>query len=60
MEENKPMSLVACIRQHFGMLPGQGLMDFQKEYKALTDADKKEMRDGLIALGYNIAPLASK
>lgn len=58
MDKNQEQSLVAACMDFFGRLPGQGLSDFQKEYKALTDADKVDIREGLIANGYSIRPLA--
>lgn len=50
----KPMSLNMAMKHFFGMLPGQGLKDFLDECRKLTDKDKAEIRDGLVANGYVI------
>ena len=59
---NKPATtfLGAC-REFFGQRDGQTALDFGKELKQLTEQDRKEITEGLTALGYNIvaAPGAS-
>lgn len=45
----------AC-REFFGVKEGQRPLDFGKEVQALTQKDRKEIADGLIANGYDIDP----
>lgn len=47
-------TLTACMKHYFGLLPGQVLMDFLKELKALSPADKEDFRKGLIQNGYTV------
>ena len=54
MDTSKEVGLAAACKDFFGTLPGQGLKEFQAEYKALTQTDKEEIRAGLTANGYRI------
>lgn len=54
MDKDKEQSLVAACMDFFGRLPDQGLGAFQAEYKALTPADKAEIKAGLEKNGYKI------
>lgn len=42
VEDPKGMSLVVRCKQFFGLLPGQRVADFAKEYRALTSEDRAE------------------
>lgn len=46
----------AC-REFFGLRENTTLKDFVVELKELTAADRVEIREGLIANGYDVAPL---
>ena len=50
----KEMTLLAACKDFFGLKDGQLALDFGKEYKLLTDADKKEISAGLEKNGYKI------
>ena len=54
MSQAKPMSFTAACKDFFGVKPGQTALDFMKEVKALTEADKAEIKAGLEANGYQI------
>lgn len=41
----KEMTLTVALRKFVGYLPGQGLAEFAKECKELTDADKAWFKD---------------
>ena len=45
-------SLIAAMKDFFGLHAGQTNMDFMKEYKSLSDADKIEIMAGLEKNGY--------
>lgn len=47
---------VGAAKDYFGLKPGgEGTAsEFMKEWKALSDADKVEITDGLRKLGYDI------
>lgn len=47
-------SLVAAAKDFFGLSAGQNNMDFMKEFKALNEADRVEIKEGLVKLGYQI------
>jgi hypothetical protein len=48
--------IVSAAKDFFGPLhDGDGPAAFVKEWKALTDADKQEIKDGLVKIGYKIA-----
>jgi hypothetical protein len=51
------VSLVKALKDYFGDHPG-GLR-FIAEFQALTTQDKADLREMLIAEGYDIAPLAA-
>lgn len=57
----KQMTFMQACKDFFGLHAGQTSMDFAKEIKALTDADRIEIAAGLKANGYEIvaAPGAS-
>lgn len=66
MSEAKKMTLMAACRDFFGLKTNeegktQTAMEFGKEYKALTEQDKLEIRAGLEQNGYEImeAPKAA-
>lgn len=46
-------STAGAAKTYFG-LPGESAGDFMKQWRMLTDADKNEIRMGLIALGFKI------
>lgn len=50
----KKMSLVAAMKDYFGLLPGKSAMDFLKEWKALSDEDKAWFKANLPSVGYEI------
>lgn len=50
----KKMTLMAACRDYFGMKQGQTAVDFGKEYKALSEADRNEIKAGLEQQGYEI------
>ena len=51
----EPMSLLSASIDFFGLKEGQTRMEFARdEYKKLTDADKKEIAEGLSKNGYTI------
>ncbi len=54
MDKTLPCTLNMAMKDFFGMRPGTGLKEFLGETKALTPADKDEIKVGLIANGYNI------
>ncbi len=41
---------VTACKEFFGMRDGQTAIDFLKETKALTNADRKEIADGMMKL----------
>ena len=49
-----PMNFVAAMKDFFGNRPGLGLMDFAKELKDLTEADRAYFKAGLEQVGYTI------
>lgn len=56
--ETKRMTFMAACKDYFGLRPGQTALDFGKEIKLLTDADKAEIRAGLEKNGYEILQAA--
>lgn len=58
MDKTTPMSFLAACREYFGMKSGQAPVDFLKELKALSEADRAEIKKGLEANGYMIQELA--
>lgn len=51
---SKPTSLMAACKDYFGLKPNQTAMEFLKEFKELTDADRDEIKVGLEKVGYVI------
>ena len=49
----KQMSLVAALKDYFGLLPDQNSMGFMQELKALTPDDKSGSAN-LPSVGYEI------
>ncbi len=47
-----PMAFMSAMRHFFGTKPGQTIVQFRDELKALTDDDKAYFRKHLIADGY--------
>ena len=43
MADEKEKSLVMRCKQHFGLKPGETLLEFMAELKKLTDQDKKDL-----------------
>ena len=54
MDLSKEYSFAMACRDYFGYREGKTAMDFMEEMKSLTAADKAEIKDGLIRLGYKI------
>lgn len=54
MDKTQAMGLVVAMKDFFGFRQGEGLLQFRDEIKALSQADKDEIKMGLIAEGYNI------
>lgn len=52
--DTKRMTFMAACKDFFGLKHGQTALDFGKEIKALTDADKAEIKAGLEQSGYEI------
>lgn len=50
----KKLSLVAALKDYFGMKPDQNAMGFMQEIKALTPEDKAWFRANLPSVGYEI------
>jgi hypothetical protein len=46
---------VKAVKEFFGLLPGQTLLQFGAELKALTYEDKQEIAQGLRAIGIDCA-----
>ena len=58
MHKDTEYSTISAAWDYFGRVPhDQNLLSFRDEFKKLTDADKAEIREGLISLGYNVKPL---
>lgn len=55
--QTKQMSFLAAAQEFFGRHSGHGLKAFMEECKALNPFDKTEIREGLIANGFNVRPL---
>jgi hypothetical protein len=50
----KVMSLIAAMKDYFGLKPDQTSMDFLKEIKALSDDDKEYFKALLPGVGYQL------
>ena len=59
MSELKKMTFMAACRDFFGLKEGQTAMEFGKELKELTEADRAEIKTGLGKLGYEIIAASS-
>lgn len=55
MSQKQTQTFMQATADFFGRKQGQTLMEFRNELKALTDADRAEIREGLQQLGYNIS-----
>lgn len=55
----KKMSFVACMKNYFGILPGQTSTGFMQEIKALQGADREFFKTYLPTVGYEIVPAAA-
>jgi uncharacterized protein YcgL (UPF0745 family) len=49
-------TFISALKDHFGFQPGQGLMQFRDEVKALTEKDRAELKEGLEKIGYTFKP----
>ena len=56
MNDTKRKSFTAALKDFFGFHPGQTLVGFRDELKALTDKDKLELHAGLAAVGVDCEP----
>jgi hypothetical protein len=52
--EMKKFTFMAACRDFFGLHHGQTAMEFGKELKQLTEADRAEIKAGLQQNGYEI------
>jgi len=52
----KEMTFMQACRDFFGLLPNQAPLDFGKEIKQLTEADRAQISVGLEKNGYKIMP----
>ncbi len=50
-----PVGFVKAMKDYFGLLPGQTILQFGAELKALSYAEKLDFAQGLRALGINCA-----
>lgn len=46
--------VISAAKDFFGLMQGQTLTDFAAEWKSLSPADQKEIREGLERIGYVI------
>lgn len=58
MNKTTPMTFLAACREYFGMKSEQKPVDFLKEIKDLSEADRVEIRKDLEANGYVIQDAA--
>lgn len=49
---NSETSFAGACKDFFGLHPNQTLLEFRDEVKALTDADRAEIKAGLEKIGY--------
>jgi hypothetical protein len=55
------IGFIKAMKDYFGLLPGQTVVQFGAELKALTVADKLEFANGLRSIGIDCAdPVQSK
>jgi hypothetical protein len=52
--EPKKLTFMSACRDYFGLKPDQSPVQFGKEIKELTEADRAEIKAGLEKLGYEI------
>lgn len=52
--EVKKLTFMGACKDFFGLKEGQTALQFGQEIKALTEDDKKEIKAGLEANGYEI------
>lgn len=52
MDNKLPMSFTQACKDFFGLKPQQTLPEFVQEMKALSQADKDDLKVGLVANGY--------
>ena len=52
MEKSTPVGLIALCKEFFGFRPGQSLMEFRDEYKALSEKDKNDLKKAFEEMGY--------
>jgi hypothetical protein len=50
----KPNTFTSAMKDFFGLLPDQKLMEFAAELKTLDAAAREEFRKGLVQNGYPI------
>lgn len=51
---SKPTTFTAAMKDFFGLLPEQKLMEFAAELKTLSAEDREYFRKGLVQNGYPI------
>jgi hypothetical protein len=49
-------SFIMALKDFFGFRPGDGLSEFRTETKALTEADRADLKAGLEKVGYTFKP----
>lgn len=54
MEKGTPVGLIALCKEFFGFRPGQSLMEFRDEFKALSSKDKDDLKKAFEEQGYVI------
>lgn len=56
--EMKKLTFMAACKDYFGLKPGQTSLEFGKEIKELSQADREEIKAGLESQGYEIVQFA--
>lgn len=56
--ETKKLTFLQACKDFFGLKEGQTSMQFAQEVKALTEADRAEIKAGLEKSGYEILQAA--
>lgn len=59
MTEPKKLTFLQAAKDFFGLKEGQTALDFAKETRQLSDADKAEITAGLEQNGYEILKAAA-
>jgi hypothetical protein len=54
MDKDTPQGLIALCKEFFGFKPGQTLMEFRDEFKALSPEDKDDLRKSFEAAGFKV------